>query len=538
MEQLNLKVLACAFPTPAHAYYHIRVKVSGTKTNLKVNRIEGNGKWIRDFVVVHEDKAASSPLIDASYDSAELIIRFDWQNGSQNNLSIALEEEGGSTTTHTLDFTAPDFGGWWDTAWKYYASVVVREQIGLARVNEPVHQLVGVYNDRLDSAKKELRVVEVDSVSGVQREIPSQVYNESRWEEFADEHCQPTYSFDVAFLANVQPYEHKVYLLFYGNPAAQDPNYCTDLYMSGEGLERRIGNAYYEIKLQKESGSIEDIILKQGVNATFCHKLETNGAVQWNPDIYAPPTPWNHISDWDPPAEYALEAGPIFVMMKRWGPMPMYDDVLCSSTYMFYAGNPGIILQSTTELTRDRDVVALRNGEIVLNRELVDEFAWKKTNGEVSTVRISDLPRHPAMGLYMDFKTPWFALFNRERQAAVGVVNVELANIRKDKGLERFDPFQYVQAGPWVYVARPLVYSFVGTNPQRVLRAYGNSISYDKLAWIPHRLDRDEDSMFDWMEIASETLRAPLDTEFTLDTDERVPTEWIPPFLLAEFVEV
>src|SRR5690554_4062608 len=59
MEQLYLKVLACAFPTPAHAYYHIRVKVSGTKTNLKVNRIEGNGKWIRDFVVVHEDKAAS-----------------------------------------------------------------------------------------------------------------------------------------------------------------------------------------------------------------------------------------------------------------------------------------------------------------------------------------------------------------------------------------------------------------------------------------------------------------------------------------------
>jgi hypothetical protein len=87
-------------------------------------------------------------------------------------------------------------------------------------------------------------------------------------------------------------------------------------------------------------------------------------------------------------------------------------------------------------------------------------------------------------------------------------------------------------------VARPLVYSFVGTNPQRVLRAYGNSISYDKLAWIPHRLEREEDGMFDWMEIANETLRSPLDTEFTLDTDERVPTEWIPPFLLAEFVEV
>ncbi len=537
MEQLNLQVLACSFPTPAHPYYHVRVKASGAASDLKVRRIEGNGKWIRDFDVLHGEKSAPQPVIDACYDYAVLVVRLDWQNGSQNRLSLTLEDEDGAAETYTLDFTAPDCGGWWDPAWKYCAAVVVREQIGLPRVNEPVHRLVGVYADRLACAKTEVRVVEVDSVSGAQKEIPSQVYNESRWEDFADEHCQPTYNFDIAFLANVQPYEHKVYLLFYGNPAACEPDYCTDLYVSGEGLERRVGNAFYEVKLQKESGSIEDIILKQGVNATFCHKLETNGAVQWNPDIYAPPTPWNHISDWNPPAEYTLEAGPVFVMLKRWGPMPMYDDVLCSSTYVFYAGNPAITLQSTTELTRDRDVIALRNGEIVFNRELAEEFAWKKTDGEVATVLIADLPRHPTMGLYMDFKTPWFALFNRERQAAVGVVNVEVTNIRKDRGLERFAPFQYVQAGPWVYVARPLIYSFVGNNPQRVLRAYGNSVSYEKLAWIPRRLEPGE-AMFEWMEDANDTLRSPLDAEFVLDTDERVPTEWIPPFLLAEFVEV
>lgn len=535
MDNLKLELLACSSPTAKHPYYHVRVRLTGVKEDLDLTRIEGNGKWLRDFVILQEGKQAVKPVLQAG--QAILLVRLDWQNGSKNQLSLSLTK-GDQAKTISLDFTAPDQGGWWDPAWQYYASVVVREQAGLARQNEPVHQLVGVYTDRLADAQKEVRVVELDAVSGSPKEIPCQVYNESRWEEFADEHCQPTYNFDVAFLANVQPFEHKVYLVFYGNPQAKKPDYCTDLYISGSGLEQRLGNQFYEIKLQKESGSIEDIIIKQGINQTFSHKLETNGAVQWNPDIYAPPTPWNHISDWDPPAEYTLEAGPVFIMLKRWGPMPMYDDVLCSSTYMFYAASPTIILQSTAELTQDRDVIALRNGEIVFNRELADEFAWKKTDGEVNTVRIDDLPRHPVMGLYMDFKTPWFALFNREKQAAVGVVNVELANIRKDRGLERFDPFQYVQAGPWVYVARPLIYSFVGSNPQRVLRAYGNSLSYEKLAWIPHSLDNSQEYLFSWLEDINDALKAPLDKEFSLDTDERVPTEWVPPFLLAEFDEV
>jgi len=50
------------------------------------------------------------------------------------------------------------------------------------------------------------------------------------------------------------------------------------------------------------------------VNEKFEHRLETNGAVQWNPGVYSPPRPWIHASDWDPPPHYAEIRGPIFLM--------------------------------------------------------------------------------------------------------------------------------------------------------------------------------------------------------------------------------
>ncbi len=537
MNNMNLQVMYCSFPTPDYPFYHVKIKISKIDSEQKINRIEANGKWLRDYFIVHDDMRSSKNILSPSDCSTFLIVRFDWCNNFNYSLSIVLENMHGEQETYHLGFKAPSNGGYWNNAWNYYASIVVREQSGLKRTNEPIHQLVAVYEDRLCCAQNESRIIEINPVSGQHREIPCQVYNESKWNSFEDEHCQPTYNFDVAFLANVMPLEQKVYLLFYGNSEAQKPQYCTDLYVHGEGFDLSIGNQYYDVKLQKESASIEDITIKQGINTTLSHKLETNGAIQWNPDIYAPPTSWNHISDWNPPQNIVIESGPIFVMVKRWGSMPMYDDVLCSSTTRFYAETPVIMLQSTVELTKDRDVIALRNGEIVLNREIVDEFAWKKPNGQISTIYINDVPRHPAMGMRLDTCTEWYSLINRERETAIGVVNIETANIRKDGGLERFDPFQYLQVGPWVYVARPLIYSFVGNNPQRMLRAYGNSISYERMAWIPYRLHNNHAPMFDWIEEKNVTLRKPLTCEFVLDTDERVPTEWIPPILLAEFDE-
>ena len=88
----------------------------------------------------------------------------------------------------------------------------------------------------------------------------------------------------------------------------------------------------------------------------FDHHLETNGALHWNPGVYAPPRTWIHASDWDPPAGYATLSGPIFFMTKRWGAFPEYPEVECSITYTFYANKPYVIMSSTLDVVKDLDV--------------------------------------------------------------------------------------------------------------------------------------------------------------------------------------
>ena len=70
------------------------------------------------------------------------------------------------------------------------------------------------------------------------------------------------------------------------------------------------------------------------------------------------------------------------------------------------------------------------------------------------------------------------------------------------------------------------------------MRAYGNTLNYEKLAWLPFRLDEEIDNSFEAMEAAKIALKSPLATEAVLDTDERVPTYWVPPILLEEFEEL
>jgi len=76
------------------------------------------------------------------------------------------------------------------------------------------------------------------------------------------------------------------------------------------------------------------------------------------------------------------------------------------------------------DVTEDMDVVALRNGEIVLNRNVVREFAWKKADGDIGSVVITDRPRHPTRGMDLHIATPWFAFYNREIPCALGSLDL------------------------------------------------------------------------------------------------------------------
>lgn len=530
---MKLTYIASTYPTPEFPFFGARIAVEEVTADVKVERAELNGVWDRDVWAFNDGECDRKEVLYAgSYN--ELRIRTDWTAGQEMTLKLNFNDG----TEETVSFTANGEGSRPLPEFKYYAGVVITNPSKIDRVHEPVRQPMAVYADRISDPYKEVRVVEIQPETGAMKEIPFQITNVSAWTEFADEHCQPTANFDVIFMASVKAFDKRVYLVFYGNPDAEKPVYESALKITGEGLKRTIENEYYAINLHDLSGGIDEVTVKQGVNQTFAHHLETNGTMNWSPDIYAPPTPWNHISDWDPPENWEFEVGPVCITMRRWGTMPMYDDVRISVTYEFYEGYRPILVTTTMELTKDRDIIALRGGEVVINRELANEIAWRNMDGSIDLVHADDLPRHPTMGKRLPATTPWVALLNSEKEAALGVSYIDYSSICTEGGVPRLDSHLYVHVGFWIYVARPLLYTFVGNNPQRVMRAKAGTLHYEKQAWHPMHIQTFRDDAFEELEDATEALKLPLQRQVYLDTDNRVPTEWIPPFLLAEFIEI
>lgn len=540
-----IKRVTYSFPTPKHPCYHVDLTIQmETAKDWVVEQVMTNGRECRDFWVYSNGKYFKDDVILGGA-SSNVVVRLDWTNSSSNTVELNLiEKEGNERVPLTSSSTAPSEGGFWNPAWKYYASVVLRENDGYARTSEPIHMTLAVYADRVTDLEKEVRVVAVDPLSGVQAEVPSQVYGVSSWaEQPANKRYQPTAICEVAFLADVPARTEKVYLVFYGNPRAEKPVYLTDLKVTGEGLGLTVENAFYKMHMQDTSGSVDEIWLKMGVNEKLEHRLETNGAVQWNPGIYSPPRPWIHASDWNPPPHYAEIRGPVFCMTKRWGVFPQYPEIEVSITYLFYANNPYLMFDSTLDVLKDLPVKALRNGEVVFNRAVFDEFAWKKPDGTMGSMVITDGPRHPKHALRIEPDTPWLAYYSREHRCGFGGITLRLSETRRGEGLPRIDyPFIYLAWGPWTYWSRVYTYTYGSNNPQRMVPVAGGSTYYEKMAFLPFRLGETDADRFTCLEQYQQRLVHPLDWRIELDTDLRVPRptpeEWVPPILVAEFEEM
>jgi hypothetical protein len=379
----------------------------------------------------------------------------------------------------------------------------------------------------------------MDSQTGVGKEIPSQVLAVEKYDtKIPGERYQPTTVVDVAFFADVPANSSRIYLAFYGNPKAPYPKYESDLKVKGEELGLTIENSMYKVRLSEKSGAIDEITMKTGDQCTFDHHLETNGALHWNPDIYAPPRPWLHASDWNPPAHYSVNYGPLCVMTKRHGPLDHYPEIEVTITYVFYDRLPWILISSTTEVKKDIPVQALRNGEIVLNRKIVDEFAWPNPGGGVGSIAIEEAPRHPNHAKVLPHDIPWVCLFSRKHQCGLGVITANLANFIKDGGFARtFRHYSYLQWGPWVYYARPLVYTFISNNPARLIPVSAGSLYYEKMALVPIAFTKDEEA-FTYLERTGTQLKQPIHIKIVEDTDPRAPREWVPPILVEEFEEI
>jgi hypothetical protein len=305
----------------------------------------------------------------------------------------------------------------------------------------------------------------------------------------------------------------------------------------GEELAQTVSTASYRFGLAANSGAVETVtILGEGDPVLLEHKLETNGAVHWNPGAYAPPTPWVHASDWEKP-EFEQVTGPVMHRTRKYAPLPHMDTVTANVVYEFYASQPYVLMSSLMEVQEEIFVKALRNSEIVFNHAVLNEFVWKDQLGTVTSLEIEGSREHPIHALDIPADTPWMAFISRENRVGFAQIALgyENANIYGDpEGLAQ--PYIYVQNGPWIYWSRALVYPFGGQNLTRVMRVRKGSIHFEKNAWLPFRL-ADGPNPFAEVERVARQLTNPLVVHEWMDIDERTPENWVMPILTMPFDE-
>jgi len=552
---LNVGALEFRTPTVAVPFYHFALKINPpVKSPVYVHNLAVNGRLERNYLLVDKNEvmepdkprnkrrltiaqALKSTRPEQSFEEPTLIGRADWRNGEACTIGVTISLGGktGDTYSASAKGTAPQTGGYWDPAWKHYQSAVLSETAGLKRVGEPARVTILIYPDTLADPNREIRVVQYDWREKQHREVPSQVvdYDHFTGKEapMYDEHGKqkpatflPTDSVTVAFPADVEANSSSVYLIFYGTPDAPAPNYSTDLQVAGKAPGETVENSVYRLKLHDLSGMLDEVTLKSKPQNTFVHKKETNGAIQWNPDVYAPPRAWVHVSDWEPGKydyEYEETKGPVVFRTRRWGQMPLMPEVTTSMEFEFYAGVPYFVMRSTMQVRYEVAVQALRNAEVVFAREAFSEVAWlDPERNRIETRHIISAP--DLTEWTMADTTPWIAFFDREKGCGYGGIQMGYMNSSLSGKLRTLNPYIYVTTGPWIYWTRSLAYPYGSRNPQQLVNIPAGSVFVEEWGYLPFELGTTDKDRFEKLGSWQGRLAHPLDVHLEDPSDPRM----------------
>jgi metal-sulfur cluster biosynthetic enzyme len=292
----------------------------------------------------------------------------------------------------------PDSWKNWAKGWKYYKVVNLEEKVGIQRKAEPVEVLLSFQSSQTTSLAREIRVVEIKD--GILTEVVSQVFSEIR--RGAEKICK------ILFLADNQGKEKRSYLIFYGNPDAELPNYQSDLKVTGEGYGLDIENEYFTAYLSKQTGQLARMVLKRE------HGLEIYSGGQGHGEPAG--IDWAHdyitegffsklrVSLWDECPDFEIIRGPICTIVRRWGfPYSAIHPVFAPARmnmdieYRFYAGLPYFYKFGRMTTVKDFITAALRDDEWVITGQSFTDLMWMSSDGKL---KFGEVPAESAQKLW------------------------------------------------------------------------------------------------------------------------------------------
>ena len=553
--KLVVHKMELGYPNPAIPFYHLKIEVELPWTSMIEVEVKVNGKALR-FTDLHKEKENSNYLKPALthrppsgyglsqdgtlYEKPHIIGWVKWEPDKEYTvrLKVKLKKKIHSSKkdiflTTTQKVKAPSEVPVFDDNWKNYKSIVLSETAGIDRKNEPIEVLLPFYPDEATHLKRVIRVVSVNPDTYAIEEVPSQIYDIKKYlkEDDLDPDSNgnptrkiplwmPTVTARVAFLADVPAKSSKVYLIYYNNDNALDKTYDTDLKIQGEAPGLTINNNIYSISLHPDSGHLDQIILKNKPQTPLFHRMETNGAIHWNPGIYTPPRPWTHTADWKPPQHTNFMVGPVISTTEMWGNLRGVPEVDASVRYEFYPNLPYFISSTTMRIKERVDCIALRNAEIVFKREQMTHAAWYDVvRDTVISYNVAKMP--DLTDILIEADVPWITFYNEETGIGFCGIQLSYANTGLESKPRLLNPYMYITGGPWIYWARALSLSFLSSNMQQIIPVLKGNVFSEKWAYLTYEIEKGE-KPFSPVLYWHKRLKNPLRIRLVEEVDNRV----------------
>lgn len=554
-DELKITGIELNYPCPAIPYYYLQAGLELPNPSIIEVEVAVNGKVLRytnlhkkgdeiDLtrpVITHRPPSGAGLSQDnIVYKDLDVIGWVKWQPGQTYDIRITVRLKKSAQGSPEDKFissvksvTAPREARVFDTAWKSYKSLVLTETAGIDRKNEPVDVLLAFYPDEAKDLKREIRVVAFDPETHDLREVVSQVYDIQKYlveDDLApDKDGKPTRNMPVwlptvtarlSFLADVPARASRIFMVYYNNENALSKIYKTDLVVQGEEPGLQIDNELISAVLHPASGHLDQLTLKKRPEFPLYHHKETNGAIHWNPEIYTPPRPWTHTSDWDPPQNVRSTTGPVMAQTEVWGNLRDIPEVDASVRYEFYPGKPYFISSTVLRINETVHTIAVRNAEMVIKRELITHAAWFDViRNKVVTYDVTGMP--DLTDLIMEADIPWITFYNEKDGIGFAGIQLSYANAGLESAPRLLNPFFYITGGPWIYWARALSLSFLSSNMQQMIPAMKGNVFSEKWAYLIYETDKGPEPyapVLKW----KDALTNPLRIRLVEEVDDRV----------------
>lgn len=274
----------------------------------------------------------------------------------------------------------------WARPWTYAKILALDETVSLPRSGEPVELVLAVPQNQCASLAREVRVARIDG--GVPREVRSQVTEEVR--RGAERQCRLT------FFADSPAHQRTYWLILYGNPEAELPDYPSDLTVTGEGTALDFENEYFRGSLSKQMGQLERLVYKREHGLELFAGGEGHGeppGIDWAHDYV---TSGNfqklRVTNWPRCPDYEVLRGPLSLTVRRWGfpystVAPLFSPARMNIfvEYRFYAGTPWFVKVGYMQVIKDLEIGYLRDDEWVFSGMSFTDIVWIGADGKLKT---------------------------------------------------------------------------------------------------------------------------------------------------------